>query len=104
VPGASCAHRGRAGASGSATRRGRSAARGEGEGHAGARKKKGGAGEEEGQGLTAGEDDAAILGGESVVERREREIARRGVEESREVVLGVGDDRRAPPGATAAAA
>jgi hypothetical protein len=89
---------------GQAARHGQGEREGVGGGRAGARKKKGGAGEEEGQGLTAGEDDAAILGGESVVERREREIARRGVEESREVVLGVGDDRRAPPGATAAAA
>jgi hypothetical protein len=48
---------------------------GEGGGRAGPRKKKGGAGEEEGEGLTAGEDDAAIPGGESVVERRERDHA-----------------------------
>jgi hypothetical protein len=47
------------------------------------------------------EHEAAILGGEGIVEGRERKIARRELEESREVVFGVGDDKWAPPGAVA---
>jgi hypothetical protein len=74
---AGVAGRGRA-RRGQAARHGRGEREGEGGGRARARKKKAGAGEEEVEGLTTGEDDAAIPGDESVVERREREIARRG--------------------------